>query len=171
MNPQERRHLRLRGFTMIEVLVTLVILSVGLLGLAGLQLRAVRNTHNSYLRTQATFIAYDMSDRIRANRNAALAGKYDAIDTAAKTYTDQGCSTTSSSTGSKCTAAELAAQDAYEWKQTLTNAKTGLPGGSGTVKNNGDGTFTVSINWNERVRAEEDSTGSETKTYSMVFKP
>lgn len=171
MNFKGRRHFRLRGFTMIEVLVTLVILSVGLLGLAGLQLRAVRNTHNSYLRSQATFLAYDMADRIRANRNAALAGKYNGIDTATKSYADKGCSTTSSATGSACSATDMAAQDAYEWKQTLQNNKTGLPDGAGTVTNNGDGTFTVAVSWTERVRAQESSSGSETKTYSMVFRP
>src|SRR6185295_1538044 len=72
---------RSRGFTMIEVLVSLVVLSIGLLGVAALQLTSLRSNHSSAMRSQATFLAYDIIDRMRANRAAAIAGKYDiAID-------------------------------------------------------------------------------------------
>lgn len=53
------------GFTLIEVLVTLVVLSVGLLGLAGLQLVGMRGNHSAYLRTRATLAAADLVDRMR----------------------------------------------------------------------------------------------------------
>ena len=66
-----------KGFSLVEVLVALVLLSVGLLGLAGLQTRGVRDNHGAYLRTQATLCVKDLVDRMRANRPAALAGDYD----------------------------------------------------------------------------------------------
>jgi type IV pilus assembly protein PilV len=56
-----------RGFTLVEVLVTIIIMSIGLLGVAGLQLASMRSNHSAYLRTQATLAAYDLIDRMRAD--------------------------------------------------------------------------------------------------------
>ena len=53
------------GFTMIEMLVALVILSVGLLGVAALQTRGQQFNYEAYIHTQATFLAYDLTDRMR----------------------------------------------------------------------------------------------------------
>jgi type IV pilus assembly protein PilV len=58
------------GMTLIEVLVALLILSVGLLGAAAIQLNALKYTDSSLMSSQASFIAYDMMDRIRANSGA-----------------------------------------------------------------------------------------------------
>ncbi|MEB0044615.1 MULTISPECIES: type IV pilus modification protein PilV [unclassified Pseudomonas] len=58
------------GMTLIEVLVALVILTVGLLGAAAIQLKALKYTDSSLMTSQASFIAYDMMDRIRANSGA-----------------------------------------------------------------------------------------------------
>ena len=60
---------RSRGFTLVEVLVALVVLSIGLLGVAALQLTSLRSNHSSAMRSQATFLAYDIIDRMRANRD------------------------------------------------------------------------------------------------------
>ena len=69
------RHLD--GFTLLEVLVALLILSIGLLGLAALQANTLKINHGALQRTQAIFLTYDMMDRLRANRTAALAGQCD----------------------------------------------------------------------------------------------
>jgi type IV pilus assembly protein PilV len=61
-----------KGMTLIEVLVALLIVSIGLLGLAALQANSLKFNHSAYLRTQATQLAYDMAERIRANREDAL---------------------------------------------------------------------------------------------------
>lgn len=102
-----------KGFSLVEVLVALVLLSVGLLGLAGLQTRGVRDNHGAYLRTQATLCVKDLVDRMRANRPAALAGDYDI--------------------GFGVVAAggeTVAAQDLNQWLQSLSQ----LPGpGQGRV--------------------------------------
>ena len=58
------------GFTLVEVLVTVIVVAIGLLGLAGVQLAGMRSNHSAYLRTQATIAAYDLIDRMRMDPNA-----------------------------------------------------------------------------------------------------
>ena len=65
-----------RGFTLIEILVAVLVLSFGLLGLAMLQSTGLRFNTDSYLRSQATILAYDLIDRMRANKAGADAGNY-----------------------------------------------------------------------------------------------
>lgn len=66
------------AFTLVEVLVAIIILAVGMLGLAGLQLAGMRNNHSSFLRTQATLAAADLIDRMRADPAAFRDQKLDA---------------------------------------------------------------------------------------------
>lgn len=58
------------GFTLVEVMVTLVIFSVGLLGLAGMQMTGLQSNHSAMMRTIATQQSYDMAERVRSNRIA-----------------------------------------------------------------------------------------------------
>jgi type IV pilus assembly protein PilV len=67
----------LSGFTLLEVLIALLVLSIGLLGIAALQANSLKVNHGAYQRSQAIFLSYDMMDRLRANRTAALAGQCD----------------------------------------------------------------------------------------------
>ncbi len=67
---------RARGFTLIEVLITLVILAIGLLGLAGLQLFSLQSQMEAYQRGQAVMLAEEMAKRIQVNAQAARAGDY-----------------------------------------------------------------------------------------------
>ncbi len=60
-----------RGFSLVEVLVAMLILAIGLLGLAALQTLGVRFGNDAFVRTQGTTIAYDIIDKLRANRNNA----------------------------------------------------------------------------------------------------
>jgi type IV pilus assembly protein PilV len=120
------------GFTLIEALVSLLVLSIGLLGLAGLQLTSLRTTHGSALRSQATLLAYDITDRMRANRRAALNGDYAIALTVDPT------------------AGTVAGDDLVAWKQAL--ART-LPGGDGSIVSTGPAArpvFTIRIQWLER---------------------
>lgn len=111
------------GFTLIEVLIAVVILAGGLLGLAVLQAASLKNNQSAYNRSQATQLAYDMADRVRAN--VAGAGTYTTIlPSAATPPTPNICLTT---TG--CIPADMATNDLKEWDTTL---KT-LSGGEGIV--------------------------------------
>jgi type IV pilus assembly protein PilV len=66
-----------RGMTLIEVLIALLVLGVGLLGVAALQAIGLKTGHSAYERSQATMLAYDLADRMRARRADALNGAYD----------------------------------------------------------------------------------------------
>lgn len=129
-----------RGFSLLEVLVTLVIISVGLLGLAGLQAVGLKNNQSALLRSQATCLAYDIIDRMRANRQAALAENYNiALDA------------TPSGSG-------IVSTDLIDWK---TNLDQFLPDGDGSVTVTDAGVVTVQVRWNDaRVTG-----GSATSTF------
>lgn len=65
-----------RGVSLIEILVAIVILSIGLLGLARLQGNALKANHSAYMRAQASMMAHEMLDIIRVDRNSAAGGSY-----------------------------------------------------------------------------------------------
>jgi type IV pilus assembly protein PilV len=113
------RH-RSRGFTLLEVLVSLLVLSIGLIGVAGLQLLGVSNSRDAYFRTQAVMLSYDISDRMRANQDAVDLGTYSG---SSGTLNGNCRSTTG------CTPAQMAGDDVALWKQALAS----LPGGEGVV--------------------------------------
>lgn len=132
---------RQAGFSLIEVLVTMVVLSIGLLGVAGLQASGLRNNHAAYTKTQATNLAMDMAERIRANPNGQAS--YINFDTSGNIPADPGC------ISDGCTPVQLANYDKFEWSQPLnTNTKPVLPAGRGIVTQNGN-QFTVTILWRE----------------------
>jgi type IV pilus assembly protein PilV len=143
---------RQSGFSLIEVLVAIVILSIGLLGIAGLQLTGLRQVHNANLLFQAVIQANDISDRIRANSIGLDSGSYNNIS---GTGTDPGC------IQSSCTPTQLAATDAFEWN---TNNARLLPGGAGTVVVVA-GVFTITVSWTEML-----PTGPGTRTYILVIR-
>ncbi|NOY12214.1 MAG: type IV pilus modification protein PilV [Deltaproteobacteria bacterium] len=140
------------GFTLVEVLVALVILSIGLLGVAGMQISGMKGNHNAFLRSQAQQYAYEMLDMMRANRTAATNGDYNLALTGAVPAVPVPDS--------------VAAQDIREWLRGVTgtqNSSSALPGGQGgiAVAANVDGTWTVTITvqWVEG-RLADDTTPS-----------
>ena len=129
------------GFTLIEVLITMVILSIGLLGIAGMQAAGLRNNHSAYTMTQASNLAMDMIDRIRANSTAAA--DYVGFDSNTSVTANPGC------ISAGCTPAQLAEFDKFQWSQPLEAAdKPVLPDGRGVITQNGD-ELIVTILWHE----------------------
>jgi type IV pilus assembly protein PilV len=130
-----------KGFTLMEVLIAVLILSIGLLGLASLQANGLRSNFSSYARSQAVLMANDMADRIRANPTQAAAGGYNNVTA---TVSDPGCLL------ADCTALQMVSHDIAAWYSNLQNT---LPLGTGTVTGNGT-VFTVSVMW------DDDRTGA-----------
>lgn len=125
------------GFTLLEVLVAMLVLSIGLLGLAGLMASSMRNNQSAYHSTQATWLAYDILDRMRANRAGALAGEYAAANALGSPAT---CSTTAP-TGS------IAARDIGGWKNMIACA---LPVGDGAIiVTPANRRVSVTVQWND----------------------
>lgn len=139
----------IQGFTLIEVLVALVILAFGLLGLAGMQATGLKNNQDAYNRSQATQLAYDLADRIRANATAI--DTYTSID-AADAVGNANCF--DGSTG--CTPAEMAENDLSEWYTNLTSI---LPGSAGNIAV-AAAVYTITISWDDDHDGNNDNNPS-----------
>ncbi|MEM5536734.1 type IV pilus modification protein PilV [Neptuniibacter pectenicola] len=119
------RRLKQSGFNLIEVMIALVVVSIGLLGMAILQMTSLQQNQSAYHRSQATLLAYDITDRMRANMDEVDAGSYFAANGALT----GGC-ISYTGTAAGCTQAEMAAHDIAEWQASLA---TELPQGGGRV--------------------------------------
>lgn len=162
------------GFTLIEALIALLVLTVGLLGAAGMLLTSVRNSHNSYLRSQASFIADSLVERMRANPLAIWGGHYNgalnATTPAAPTCAASGC-----------TPAQVAGYDRAAIARMLAQH---LPLGSGSVnceitgtvpvRNFGispvNGECRIAVRWNEKRDVDAAGFGG-TQSFEMVVQP
>ena len=133
---------------MVEVLVALLVLSIGLLGLAALHVTSLQYNTGSYFRTQAAVMAYDILDRMRVN-SAAIAngGAYDIATAAAATpfltSTDPTCDTSS------CSSANMAAYDLGKWYKRMSLVLPGASTNLATIDVSATRLVTIDIRWIE----------------------
>ncbi len=123
------------GVGLIEILIAVLVLSIGILGIAALQTRALANNNSSMSRSQATIASYSIIDAMRADRVNALAGSYN------KTVTTGSCPTTS---------ATLAQ---YQLQQWCKNYPTSI-GAVGKIYCSVIGDCTITINYNDTSSAQ-----------------
>jgi type IV pilus assembly protein PilV len=142
------RHQASSGFSLLEVLIALVILSVGLLGIAALISTALKSNSSAYMRTQATALAYNIIDRMRANLPAVNNGSYNlAMPGAPSAATIPTVCTTST-----CSSGTLATYDIGQWEYDLAHQ---LPQGRGSISNpapsttDGLVTVVITVKWND----------------------
>jgi type IV pilus assembly protein PilV len=126
-----------RGFSLVEVLIALIIMSVGMLGIAALYVQSMQAGRTSMFRHHAVTMAGDVADRIRANPRAGIA------------YAGFGADNNCVSGGVDCNEAQMAANDILLWDQQATNS---LPNGNITVQF--DDTvlpplYTITVAWDE----------------------
>lgn len=157
------------GFTLLEVMIAVLVFSVGLLGVAGMVLLSMRSNHVAHLHTQATFLAQWMSDAMRANPVAVNNGDYDGVATAG----DETCAE------DNCDSATLAARDLAVWG---TLVQRYLPNGAGTIACNlaplptgsllaaPSGLCTIQLSWIEN---DDRSVGGQQRAqqFDWVFNP
>jgi type IV pilus assembly protein PilV len=139
------------GFTLIEVLIAMLVLAVGLLGLAGFQVFSLINNQSSYNRSQATQLAYDMADKIRAN-------PAEANNLASSTYalTSAAILQTSCNSSPGCTPALMAQNDRALWNANIISALGSFGAGSITV-DPATKVFTITINWDDDRDGDADA--------------
>lgn len=146
-----------KGFFLLEILISVLILSIGLLGLASMQVKSLQFSGGSHLRSQATLLAYDMVDRMRANIGNAYAAA----------YTDTGTNNACTST---CSTLAIKNKDIYEWKTTLASA---LPNGNGEIvaPTGSNNVYTITIRWNDsRGEAAGSQARTEAETQTFAYK-
>ena len=144
--------LRQKGLSLIEVMITLAVFSFGLLALAALMASGLKYNTSALHRSYATSQAYDMGDRMRANRLGLDAGYYNNLSDSG---TDPDC------IESGCTPEQMAQYDTWQWN--TDNARL-LPEGAGTVslKSSDSGIYTITVAWN-------DDRNPDTAADSFVF--
>lgn len=170
-----------KGFTLIEVLIAMLVLAVGLLGLAALQVTGLRNNLSAYHRSQATILAYDMADRMRANvaDTSALADQSASVyNTMAATAAN--VQNTCKLVAGACTAAQMAQNDLFEWNRAIAGGVAAgnglpaipatLPAGVGTIVGVLTGVapsqsmiYTISISW------DDNRDGNNNLSFQMSF--
>ncbi len=142
------------GFSLLEVMISMVVTAVGLLGLAGLQAAGLKSNHSAYQHSQATVLAYDMADRMRANVGSISLYQTDV------TTADQlaACS------GAGCGASDLVKNDLFDWNTDLAAA---IPGSVGAITLSGS-TYTVSVSWDDDRDGDIDGDDPD---FQVAFQP
>lgn len=138
-----------RGFSLIEVLVALLILAIGVLGIAALQFKGLRYSHDAFLRSQINFLSYDIAELMRANRSNAAS--YVSNYTVAIPTTAAACNYTTAST---------AANDLGCWHRRVDAA---IPPGSTANITSFGSLYTVALAWTDRE--------GDTHTINYTFQP
>ena len=156
------------GFTLVEVLVSLVVLAIGLLGIAKLMLFSSHANDSAYLRSQATALAYEILDDMRANRQEAIiVGTYNTAAAVPAVAPGALCV----GIGSCITPTQVALYDLYQWGLRL-NANSGvappgaLPNGQGIVATatvGGQTTATITVSWDDSVAQNTLNVGGATQ--------
>ncbi|NRB38249.1 MAG: type IV pilus modification protein PilV [Pseudomonadales bacterium] len=137
-----------RGMNLIEVLITILVLSVGLMGMAAIQLTGLKSNQSAYFRSQASMLAYDMADRMRANATLAYVSTGNDFDTDGSVPSLPSC--VQAATG--CTAVDQVDADLAEWSsrvKTGNNSSSLLPGARGVISVDANNIFTITITWAE----------------------
>ena len=157
MNKTEHQITRIAsGFTLIEVLVALLIVALGMLGNAMLQLQGMKNSNDAYLRSQIGLFAYDIADKIRANRECQNAYLSQGLFTVASPYivgtSNAGACVHSSPSGNSGMANEIACMGATleqglppGSRASLFSSATTPPGASRAIN-----IFTFRVVWTDR---------------------
>lgn len=139
------------GMTLLEVLISVVILAISLLGIASMLMVSNKANNSSYAKLQAVQAVYDIFDRIRANSEAALSGSYNISNIGSNGYPTSVSSPSVLCNASVCNPSQLAQYDTWYW---LTRVVSQLPNGSGSVTSAlsgvaGNTVITVTVQWDD----------------------
>ena len=151
----------MRGFSLLEVLVTMAVSSLALLGAAMLTMHAMKLNQSGRFRTQAIVLSSDIAERIEANKDGATTGAY-VLAAGATVASLKDCAV------SACTAAELAVDDLAQWAATVSSA---LPGGTTQIAQSVTGnpaTYQIVVAWVDRRDNTPGSGATATESVSYT---
>lgn len=155
------------GFTLLEVLIAVVVLSLGMLGVGAALATVHRTTASSYLAQQSAQLASNIVDRMRQNPTAAQAFEYN-VAYAGGAVAAPAITCGPPPAGTACTPAAQAAYDLYQWENTL-NAT--LPGATGavtvTVTPTGGYDAIVVVGYNDAPAAQALGSATPTRTVQL----
>ncbi|MBF0161718.1 MAG: type IV pilus modification protein PilV [Magnetococcales bacterium] len=152
-----------RGFTVVEILIALAVVSFGLLSLGLMQGKAVRSVNDAFQRSQATALAAAIVERMRANDPALLSRYVGQVGHA--------ITPAIANPGSVNSAAQRVQADLYEWQQSLASSggRAGLYQAVGTITKNG-AIYTVTITWQSNTQLAEGAASTiRTAAFSTQF--
>lgn len=150
------------GFSMIEVLVTLLIVALAMLGAVGLQTQSLRMGQGGQFRAQAVFLAGDLAERMEANKAAAVAGAYVVATSSTPTASVNSC------TALVCLQDQLADNDLAQWERAIVQT---LPQASWSVTQTTAGnpsTYTIVITWIDRRTGTTYDAAGTGETFSFT---
>lgn len=151
------------GFTLVEVLVTVLIIALGLLGNASLMLRASKINQGGLFRTHAVTLSQEIAERMEVNPVAAIAGRY-TVGAGAVVTSGFDCSATT------CNSDNLATYDIATWQADLADS---LPGADWTITQTtaagaNPAVYTITLSWTERRDSATYATAGTTENFSYV---
>lgn len=154
LKPRARRQ---RGITLIESLIAMVVMALGILGIVGVQMRALTDTQAGVRRAQAIRLIEDLGERLQSNPDAL--NHLSAYTASADSAPD--C------TAAACSPGQLAAFDAWQWRKHVAAA---LPGGSATVflPKGGARQLGVMVGWNENRYNARGAEATEDQTTALL---
>ena len=160
--------LRQQGLSLIEVMIALAVFSFGLLALAALMASGLKYNTSALHRSYATSQAYDMADRMRANRLGLIGEHYNGVSDSSEDPCDSSddlicCARFNNDIEIDCTPEQMAQYDNWEWDRN--NGRL-LPEGTGTVspKSIDSDIYTITVTW-------KTSTAAETESFVFEFQP
>lgn len=171
MNMGTKTFTNYKGMTLLEILISVVVLAVGMLGIASMLLVSNRANNSSYAKLQAVQAVYDMFDRIRANSKNAIAGSYNVNNIGSNGYPTSVSTPAVMCDASICTPGQLASYDVWYW---LTKVVGALPSGSGSVTTAlaggaGNTVVTITVQWNDaQAQAALGSSSTQAPTANFV---
>jgi type IV pilus assembly protein PilV len=145
---------------MLEILVTLFLLTMWLLASAGVQSSSLQYTKAAQFRTQAVYLATELTERMQANKTSAVSGSY--------VYAGSGASSGTDCTVALCSSGDLAAFDIYEWSNRVAAT---LPNGTVTVSAAAVAnpiTYTIVIGWTDRRENKIYGSSGTTEVFSYT---
>lgn len=168
--PQQSAYANQQGMSLLEVLVSIIIIAIGMLGIASMLLISNQANNSSYMKQQAIQNIYNIFDKIKANSQAAINGNYNISNISASGPTSVSTPSVQCNAAA-CTPAQLATYDTWVW---LTKDLARLPSGCGSITTApsavaGNTVVTVTVQWNDSPAQSSVGASSQASAVNANF--